>query len=201
MRRKAKTCRGLTKTFEALNSNITIGMKSDGNNLRAWQRQYVFGGLAIAAACTGALSAGADHAMEGRRAARCGGPEGREVWKRQRCRAIVRHRRIDRRRARVHATHERALAGQFAKQLSEHIGRPVEWKVLGKNGVTARRTIDELLPQMPDEKFDYILVGIGGNDVMKLLEPAQMAARYDRAAGDACAKGIRTPLSLFRIAR
>ncbi len=68
-------------------------------------------------------------------------------------------------------THELALAGQFAKQLSEHIGRPVEWKVIGKNGVTARRTIDELIPQLPDERFDYILIGIGGNDVMKLSSP------------------------------
>lgn len=70
-------------------------------------------------------------------------------------------------------THEFALAGQFARQLSEHIGRSVEWHVLGKNGVTARRTIDELLPEMPDEKFDYILVGLGGNDVMKLSSPVK----------------------------
>ena len=70
-------------------------------------------------------------------------------------------------------THEFALAGQFAKQLSQRMGRPVEWKVIGKNGVTARRTIDELVPQMPDEKFDHILVGIGGNDVMKLSSPVK----------------------------
>src|SRR4051812_30140821 len=38
--------------------------------------------------------------------------------------------------------HELALAGQFAKHLNQHIDRPVEWKVLGQNGVTARRTID-----------------------------------------------------------
>lgn len=67
--------------------------------------------------------------------------------------------------------HERAYSGQFAKYLSEHIGRPVEWQVIGKNGVTARRTIEELVPQMPDEQFDYILVGLGGNDVMKLSSP------------------------------
>ena len=67
--------------------------------------------------------------------------------------------------------HELALAGQFAEQLSTHIKRPVAWHVLGKNGVTARRTIDELLPQMPDENFDYILVGLGGNDVMRLSSP------------------------------
>jgi len=67
--------------------------------------------------------------------------------------------------------HERAYAGQFAKYLSKHIARPVSWKVIGKNGVTARRTIEELVPQMPDEHFDYILVGLGGNDVMKLSSP------------------------------
>lgn len=69
--------------------------------------------------------------------------------------------------------HELALAGQFAKHLSEHIARPVDWTLIGKNGVTARRTIDELLPKMPDEHFEYILVGLGGNDVMKLSSPAK----------------------------
>lgn len=68
-------------------------------------------------------------------------------------------------------THELALAGQFAKYLSEHIDRPVEWKVMGKNGVTARRTINELMPHMPDDKLDYVLVGLGGNDVMRLSSP------------------------------
>lgn len=67
--------------------------------------------------------------------------------------------------------HERALAGQFAKHLSIQKGRPIEWKVLGKSGVTARRTINELIPHMPDERFDYILLGIGGNDVMRLSSP------------------------------
>ena len=69
--------------------------------------------------------------------------------------------------------HKFALAGQFAHFLSEHIRRPVEWKVIGKNGVTARRTIDELVPRMPKDEFDYILLGIGGNDVMKLSSPVK----------------------------
>ena len=70
-------------------------------------------------------------------------------------------------------THEFALAGQFAGNLSDKIGRPVRWHVVGKNGVTARRTIDELVPQMPDDSFDYILVGLGGNDVLKLSSPVR----------------------------
>lgn len=70
--------------------------------------------------------------------------------------------------ARTHAT---ALTGQFADRLSERLQKAVRWTVIGKNGVTARRTIEELVPQIPNEKFDYILIGLGGNDVMKLSSP------------------------------
>ncbi len=68
-------------------------------------------------------------------------------------------------------THEFALTGQFAKRLANRIGKNVNWTVVGKNGVTARRAIDELVPQIPDETYDYILIGLGGNDVMKLSSP------------------------------
>jgi lysophospholipase L1-like esterase len=68
-------------------------------------------------------------------------------------------------------THELALTGQFAQRLSEKIEKAVSWHVIGRNGVTARRTIDELIPLVPDEHFDYILVALGGNDVMKLSSP------------------------------
>ena len=70
-------------------------------------------------------------------------------------------------------THALALAGQFAKNLAAKIGRPVEWTVVGRSGVTARQTIEDLLPSVPDERFDYILIGLGGNDVLKLSTPAQ----------------------------
>ena len=44
-------------------------------------------------------------------------------------------------------------------ELSRSLGRSVEWSVVGKNGVTARRTIIELLPKMPPVSHDYVLVG------------------------------------------
>lgn len=89
-------------------------------------------------------------------------------------------------------THEFALGGQFAQSLSKKIDRPVAWKAVGRNGVTARRTIDELWPLVPDGAFDYVLLGIGGNDVMKLSSPKKwrrdmleliglVRARYPRA--------------------
>ncbi len=67
--------------------------------------------------------------------------------------------------------HELALTGQFARRLATRIGKKVNWTVIGKNGVTARRTIDELIPEIPDETYDYVLIGLGGNDVMKLSSP------------------------------
>jgi lysophospholipase L1-like esterase len=69
------------------------------------------------------------------------------------------------------STHDKALAGRFAHELSKKLDRPVKWTVVGKSGVTAARTITELLPLVPDEKFDYILLGLGGNDVLRLSSP------------------------------
>ena len=70
------------------------------------------------------------------------------------------------------ATHEQALAGQFARQLAERLATGVNWTVVAKSGVTAERTLRELVPQIPtDKRFDYILVAIGGNDVLKLSSP------------------------------
>lgn len=68
-------------------------------------------------------------------------------------------------------THETALTGQFAKHLSNKIGKTVEWFAIGKSGITAGETINELIPKIPDEKFDYIMVGLGGNDVLRLSSP------------------------------
>jgi len=70
-------------------------------------------------------------------------------------------------------SHDLALAGQFAKNLAAKTGRPIEWTVVGRSGVTARQTIDQLLPLMPNAKFEYILIGLGGNDVLKLSPPTR----------------------------
>ena len=68
-------------------------------------------------------------------------------------------------------THETALTGQFAKHLSNRIGKTVEWFAVGRSGITAGETINELIPKIPNEKFDYIMVGLGGNDVLRLSSP------------------------------
>lgn len=68
-------------------------------------------------------------------------------------------------------THETALAGQFARFLSEKVGKSVHWQVIGRSGITVKETIHELVPKIPGERFDYILVALCGNEVLKLRSP------------------------------
>ncbi len=68
-------------------------------------------------------------------------------------------------------THETALAGQFSRFLGEKINKSVEWHVVGRSGITIKETIDELVPRIPGEKFDYILLALCGNEVLKLRSP------------------------------
>jgi lysophospholipase L1-like esterase len=69
------------------------------------------------------------------------------------------------------STHETGLAGQFARFLGAKIGRSVEWQVVGQSGITVKRTIQELVPEIPDEKFDYIMLALCGNEVLSLRSP------------------------------
>ena len=69
------------------------------------------------------------------------------------------------------STHETGLAGQFARFLGEKIGKSVRWQVIGKTGITVKRTIAELVPEIGDEKFDYIMLALCGNEVLSLRSP------------------------------
>lgn len=145
-------------------------MNNGHDNLSRWQRQYLIGAAAIAPIAPflylqGQLvrwKVGVLPDAEGDKQGKYG--EGHDAAKL----LVIGESTVAGLGAR---NHDLALAGQFAKNLSEHIKRPVEWKVIGKNGVTARRTMEELFPQIPDEQFDYVLVGLGGNDVMGLSSP------------------------------
>ncbi|MBS1797227.1 MAG: SGNH/GDSL hydrolase family protein [Acidobacteria bacterium] len=68
-------------------------------------------------------------------------------------------------------THETALAGQFAGFLGRRIGKTVEWHVVGRSGITVKETIRDLVPQIPDGEFDYVMLALCGNEVLKLHSP------------------------------
>ncbi|MBA2493196.1 MAG: SGNH/GDSL hydrolase family protein [Acidobacteria bacterium] len=68
-------------------------------------------------------------------------------------------------------THHEALTGQFAKHLSQATEKSVHWQALGTSGITIIRTLRELVPNLPAEKMDVILVALGANDVFGLSSP------------------------------
>lgn len=68
-------------------------------------------------------------------------------------------------------THTEALAGQLAKFLSLAVEKTVRWHVLGESGITARETLQRLMPQLPDAQMDLIVVALGGNDAFKVNSP------------------------------
>lgn len=62
------------------------------------------------------------------------------------------------------ATHEEAITGQLAHALSSRLQRPVAWRACGKNGITVRQALDQVLPDVPHEQVDIALVAFGVND-------------------------------------
>jgi lysophospholipase L1-like esterase len=61
-------------------------------------------------------------------------------------------------------THEEAITGQFALALSHRLQRPIAWRACGKNGVTAREAMEQVLPDVPQVPVDIALVAFGVND-------------------------------------
>lgn len=68
-------------------------------------------------------------------------------------------------------THSDALAGQLAKFLSLHTGKSVRWHAIGESGITARETLQRLVPVLPETEMDLVVIGLGGNDAFKVNSP------------------------------
>ncbi|MEV4414292.1 SGNH/GDSL hydrolase family protein [Catellatospora sp. NPDC049609] len=60
------------------------------------------------------------------------------------------------------------LAPALASGLARHTGGPVAWRVAARTGYNARKTRDLLVPQLPDETYDAVVVVLGVNDVLEM---------------------------------
>jgi lysophospholipase L1-like esterase len=65
-------------------------------------------------------------------------------------------------------TLEKACVGQTARQLSERLGRGVDWVSLGRTGSTTSGILRNLVPTLPDGEADYFLISAGVNDITGL---------------------------------
>lgn len=70
-------------------------------------------------------------------------------------------------------THEEGFSGTFAKELSTILGVCVSWKVYARSGYTAKKMAQRLVPKIVEDKFNLIVIGLGGNDAFTLNTPKQ----------------------------
>lgn len=69
------------------------------------------------------------------------------------------------------ATHEEGFTGTLAAHLGSQLERQVEWGVYAKSGYTAADVRRQLVPKLPTEAPDLIVIGLGGNNAFGLHPP------------------------------
>ncbi|TVR42005.1 MAG: SGNH/GDSL hydrolase family protein [Cryomorphaceae bacterium] len=75
--------------------------------------------------------------------------------------------------------HEMGLAGKLGELLSQHLERPVQWRVCAESGYTVRAVRKLILPDISWDAVDCIVLGLGGNDAFALHSPEKFIAECD----------------------
>lgn len=97
------------------------------------------------------------------------------------------------------ADHQEGLAGQVAASLSAASGRPVHWRVLGRNGATAAVTREALLAPATELSADVAVIALGVNDTLRLHAPARWTADLRRLIADVRARCGPIPVVLAAV--
>ena len=100
----------------------------------------------------------------------------------------------------VGAAHQKhALAGGLARALSSALRCCVDWRVHARSGITAERTLTEIVPAIQADTIDAIVVVLGANDAMELTALAKWQADLGRLIAALRAKlGARAPVMIAR---
>lgn len=64
------------------------------------------------------------------------------------------------------ARQDQAITAQFACELAQQTGRPVQWRACGRNGATVRDALAQLVQEVPAEPVDVLMVAFGVNDAV-----------------------------------
>ncbi|MEM7054917.1 MAG: SGNH/GDSL hydrolase family protein [Pseudomonadota bacterium] len=63
---------------------------------------------------------------------------------------------------------DKALVGQTACSLADQMHTSVQWKAVGKTGITSAGVVRKLVPQLPKDAPEFMIVSVGVNDVTSL---------------------------------
>jgi lysophospholipase L1-like esterase len=71
---------------------------------------------------------------------------------------------------------QQSTVGHVARFMSGRLSREINWRAAGVIGAGARSVRRDVVPALPQQRFDAILVSVGVNDVLKL----ERSARFRR---------------------
>ena len=63
---------------------------------------------------------------------------------------------------------QQSTVSHVARFMSGRLSREINWRAAGVIGASARRVRRDVVPALPQQRFDAILVSVGVNDVLKL---------------------------------
>jgi len=78
------------------------------------------------------------------------------------------------------ATHETALTGQLAQALNRRSNRTVNWLVVARSGINARKSVAELVPGLAGRHADVVLIALGVNDSIEFHSARRWASDIER---------------------
>jgi lysophospholipase L1-like esterase len=78
------------------------------------------------------------------------------------------------------AKHETALTGQLALALGRQSKRTVNWLVVARSGINARKSLTELVPQLAGRRADLVLIALGVNDSIEFHSARRWALDIER---------------------
>lgn len=70
---------------------------------------------------------------------------------------------------------DEALPAQYARALAERLGTQVRWQALDLNGADCSQLVASVLPRLPADPADHILISVGVNDVTRLTSTRNWA--------------------------
>lgn len=91
------------------------------------------------------------------------------------------------------------LPVRLAERIAETHALRVDWRILAKNGATARSLRERQLPKIEPEAFDLILVSVGVNDVTGLSRGRGFAGALDALLSDLRAHSPQAQVVLLGI--
>lgn len=95
--------------------------------------------------------------------------------------------------------HADSIVGSLASALASRTDSCVRYEVVAKSGYDAAKVHDLLLPQLPAERPDLVLLGLGGNDAFQANTPARFLRHTRRVLDHLRARYPEVPIVLLTV--